>query len=47
MKQLRVATWNLEWATTRTANYPAIQRRLADVDADAVVLSEMTVQLVR
>ena len=43
MNRLRVATRNLEWAIARTANYPTIQRRLSDIDADVVVLTEMRV----
>ena len=43
MNNLRIATWNLEWATTGTANFPTIERRLAAVDPDIAVLTEMTV----
>ncbi len=43
LNTIRIATWNLEWATQRTANWPAIERRLEEVDADVVVLTEMTV----
>ncbi len=38
-----MATWNLEWATQGTANWPTIKNQLASVDADVVVLTEMTV----
>ena len=43
MNSLRIATWNLEWATTGTANWPTIEKRLATVDPDIAVLTEMTV----
>ena len=43
MSKLRIATWNLEWATTGTANWPTIEKRLESVDPDVAVLTEMTV----
>ena len=42
MNSLRIATWNLEWATTRTSNFSTIEKRLEQVDSDVAVLTEIT-----
>lgn len=43
---IRVATWNLQWASTGSARWAPIQRRLADVDADVAVLTEVTSSII-
>ncbi len=40
-----IATWNLEWATPRSRRTPEILRRLADLDADVLCLTETSDQL--
>ena len=37
---MRIATWNVEWATPRSRRTPEILRRLADLDADVLCLTE-------
>jgi hypothetical protein len=39
---VRLATWNVEWASLRSARYGLIAARLADVDADVLVVTEGT-----
>ena len=40
-----IANWNLEWATPRSRRTPEILRRLADLGADVLCLTETSDQL--
>ncbi len=37
---MKVATWNVEWATPGSSRTPEILRRLSDLDADVICLTE-------
>lgn len=42
---LKIATWNVEWATPRSRRTPEILHRLADLGADVVCLTETDLRL--
>jgi len=37
---MKIATWNVEWATPRSRRTPEILRRLADLGAEIICLTE-------
>ena len=44
---MRIATWNVEWASSRSPRYGLIAAKIDDVHADVLVLTEGTLGLAR
>ena len=46
MDPVRVATWNVKFASSRSREFRNIRERIAEIDADILVLTETTADLV-
>jgi len=42
----RIATWNIDWASPRSRRRNDVESRLAEIDADVLVLTETTVGMI-
>lgn len=46
MDSIRVATWNVSWTGRGSRHFDQSQRRIAEIEADILVLTETTPDLV-
>lgn len=46
MEPVRIATWNVSWATSGSKRFEDVQRRIAELDSDILVLTETTHDLI-